>query len=517
VTPGIGRSEGTFQMRHRLTAVLAMIGCLTVAMPGIAAAAPAGSAGQDDKTGGDYVVQPGDTLSQIALDNGVEGGHAALYDKNEDVLKHPDLIHAGQVISVNSSAPRRADGTSYSPLVTPTIPDLTAEQLAPQPLPASFPDADANAPWVVSLGDSFISGEAGRWAGNTDDDSSLTDALGATAYDDNPAGTGELIPLCHRSKSAMIHIADDGSPTTPGATVNSLNLACSGAQTGTFTEDGAFKPGLDFYDQGSAQGQALMLQQFAQTNDVRMVVVSIGGNDFGFGPVIQTCVEDYLVYYSYCSQDSKVTDKINATNIQTVTGNITTALQHVQQAMRNAGKADDSWTLVFNLNPDPLVLGDGFRYGETYGRQDTGGCGVYDVDATWAGTDFIGAVRQAQQDAVKNSGIQGAVLLDLGSWLDDRKLCSTTTSLVGSDGGAANWQADGAVDVSEWANQIHTDTVDGPYFQQESLHPNYWAQLAARSCVRQVYSGGAPEGGSCVRTGTGLTSRGEPVMTLQGS
>jgi LysM repeat protein len=505
-------------MLRRLPAVLTLMVCMALAAPAVAAAAPPpGSNGQDDKVGGDYVVQPGDTLSQIAVDHGVEGGHQALLDKNDDVLTDADHIYAGQVISVDGSAPRRSDGTSFSPLVTPGTPDLTAEQLAPQPLPTSFAGTSAGAPWVVSLGDSFISGEAGRWAGNIDGDSTLSDALGPNAYNDNPAGNGELIPLCHRSKSAMIHIADDGSPTDPGSAVNSLNLACSGAQTGTITEDGAFKPGLDFYSQGGAQGQALMLQQFAQNNDVRMVVVSIGGNDFGFGPVIQTCVEDYLVYFSYCSKDSTVTDKINATNIQTVTTNITTALQHVQQAMRNAGKADNSWTLVFNLNPDPLVLGDGFRYGETYGRQDTGGCGVYDVDATWAGTDFIGAVGQAQQAAVKNSGITGAVLLDLGGWLDDRKLCSTTTNLVGGSGGAANWQAAGAVDVSEWANQIHTDTVDGPYFQQESLHPNYWAQLAARSCVRQVYHGGAPVGGSCVRSGTGLTSRGEPVMTLQGS
>ena len=36
-------------------------------------------------------------------------------------------------------------------------------------------------PTVVSLGDSYISGEAGRWAGNTNQSSSKTDALGATA------------------------------------------------------------------------------------------------------------------------------------------------------------------------------------------------------------------------------------------------------------------------------------------------------------------------------------------------
>ena len=37
-------------------------------------------------------------------------------------------------------------------------------------------------PAIVALGDSAISGEAGRWAGNTNDSSSKVDALGPTAY-----------------------------------------------------------------------------------------------------------------------------------------------------------------------------------------------------------------------------------------------------------------------------------------------------------------------------------------------
>jgi hypothetical protein len=36
-----------------------------------------------------------------------------------------------------------------------------------------------------------------------------------------------------------------------------------------------------------------------------------------------------------------------------------------------------------------------------------------------------------------------------------------------------------------------------------------------RSCLRQAYNGGAVRGGTCVRSATGLSSRGEPQMTLQ--
>ena len=52
-------------------------------------------------------------------------------------------------------------------------------------------------PAIVALGDSAISGEAGRWAGNTNNSSSRVDALGSTAYYDDAGGRGDprLPPL----------------------------------------------------------------------------------------------------------------------------------------------------------------------------------------------------------------------------------------------------------------------------------------------------------------------------------
>ena len=87
-----------------------------------------------------------------------------------------------------------------------------------------------------------------------------------------------------------------------GGGVSGLNLACSGAKTSTFTDsDGYFKPGLDFYDDGAGHhGQAKMLQQFAATHNVKMVAVSIGGNDFNFGSIVQQCVTDFLTSPTWC-------------------------------------------------------------------------------------------------------------------------------------------------------------------------------------------------------------------------
>ena len=47
--------------------------------------------------------------------------------------------------------------------------------------------------WVVTVGDSAISGEAGRWAGNTNMSSSRHDT-GADAYFDDASNSAETTP-----------------------------------------------------------------------------------------------------------------------------------------------------------------------------------------------------------------------------------------------------------------------------------------------------------------------------------
>src|SRR4051812_41350098 len=151
-------------------------------------------------------------------------------------------------------------------------------------LAAVLPSVAKANPTVVSVGDSAISGEAGRWAGNTNQSSSKTDALGPSAYHDIPGA--ESIPGCHRSKSAEVHIGDG---------VQSINLACSGARTYSRTSDGNFKPGLDSYVSGANKGQVLSLKELAHDNkNIKAVVVLIGANDYGFADIVQACVVDWL-------------------------------------------------------------------------------------------------------------------------------------------------------------------------------------------------------------------------------
>ncbi len=376
--------------------------------------------------------------------------------------------------------------------------------------PAQADGPGAGAPWVVSVGDSYISGEAGRWAGNTNNGESAHDALGNTAYYDNATNTAEKINRCHRSKAAEIII---------GGGVNSLNLACSGAKTSTFTDGSYFKPGLDFYSSGSNQGQALMLQNFAAGNNVKMVQVSIGGNNFNFGGIVTQCVMDFLGSPSwwpdYCKDDSIVTNAMSTSSVNARRDEIAGAFQNVRQAMRNAGYADNSWTLLVSNYMSPIPNSSGFRYSQSgYTRQSTGGCGFWNADADYANGTLLPKINQTISEAVTASGLTNVKTLNTASAFNGRRLCENTVGLY-EEKGLSHWTNAGAVDKTEWINTIRTATATGNYYIQESLHPNYWGQKALRNCVRQAYNAGVPKSGTCVRGGNGLNASGEPNMLLQ--
>ncbi|HEU4811206.1 MAG TPA: hypothetical protein VFT00_03600 [Nocardioides sp.] len=379
--------------------------------------------------------------------------------------------------------------------------------------PARADGPGVGTPWVVTVGDSYISGEAGRWAGSSNTSSAYADALGPTAYYDNAGGTGETINRCHRSKAAEAYI---------GGGVNGYNLACSGARTSTYTDgNGYFKPGLDFSDNGAGQqGQAKMLQTFATTHNVKMVAVSIGGNDFNFGSIVQTCVTDFLGspewFKDYCNDDSSVTSNFTPANVAAQRAKIATAYANIRTAMRNAGYADNAWTMLVQNYPSPLPNGTGFRYSESgFTRQNTGGCGFWNADANWANATALPTINGAVTGAAADAGLTNSKTLNLASAFNGRRLCESTVGLY-EEKGLTSWTQAGAVDQTEWVNQIRTVSTccsGSPYYVQESLHPNYWAQLATRSCVRQAWNGGATRGGTCTISGTGLLN-GEPRMSL---
>ena len=377
-------------------------------------------------------------------------------------------------------------------------------------------------PWVVSLGDSFISGEGGRWAGNADvDDHSLIDALGQRAYWDG--NRRELIEDCHRSRSAMIHIGN----------VRSKNFACSGAITRTEITSSVFKPGIDFYRGGNAKfpnaiGQAQMLEDFARTHDIRMVVLSIGGNNLNFGRIIEECLAAFLAPGGVdCRDNPAVSALLAEGNVDQARSDIAGAMVNVHTAMTNAGISANRWTLVSTLYPQPMAGGSDMRYPENDGIADTdrqyeGGCGFSDVDATWANIDVLAlvnrTVREAAVEAKRRVPSLRIVHMDSSHAYKGRNLCHKDVKRVNDDdeydeGGPKTWRERTAVNRSEWVVEIEISNASDTMLQ-EGVHPNYWGQLALRNCLRQVWNSGNPVGGVCTR-GLGLNSRGEPNMSLK--
>jgi hypothetical protein len=367
-------------------------------------------------------------------------------------------------------------------------------------------------PTVVTVGDSYISGEAGRWAGNASSES-YVDAGGPTAYYDNSTNTAETIPGCHRSHADEAYI---------GGGVNGKDLACSGAKTATtpYSSGNDFKPGLDFYDDGAGhQGQAKLLQSYATTHNVKLVAISIGGNDYNFGGIVQDCVEDFLYSPSwwpdYCYDDSVVTSEMTSSNITAVTAKIKQAILNINTAMTNAGYTSSMFTLLVQDYPSPIPYGSGFRYSESgYTRQNTGGCGFWNKDADYANNTLLPTIDNSMLNGASQTGLTNLKTMEIRAAFNGRRLCENTVNRVDASG-YSSWNAPGAVDHIEWFQGIRTATTAyTDYYVQESLHPDYLAQLALRNCIRQAYNGGTPRGGTCKISANGLDSLGEPNMAL---
>jgi hypothetical protein len=406
--------------------------------------------------------------------------------------------------------------------------------------------------WIVSVGDSFISGEGGRWAGNTSwklVEPLKIDALGFEAYfgEPNEEPGGEAIPLCHRSKSAEIFI---------GGSVRSKNLACSGARSFSFgeyhsLEANEFKPGLDFeyvlqgnklrFDKDHkkppetlgigtrcpikvCEGQALQLQGWAKTHDVKMIVVSIGGNNFNFGPVLGECYKDYdlkkgIKENYYCSEEKSVTKNFGEPNVKTQEALILEGLRNVGRAMLTDGYQKNQFTILVQDYPS-IVANEEFREGprafrypqRSLGqnlRQNVGGCGFWTKDAAWADKTAGGTIDATVFKAANALAAEGYTVrkMQLEEAFDGRRLCETGLQLVGETN-VPTWEAKGAVNESEWVNQLRVFTAGTAFYQQEGVHPNYWGQLALRNCVRQAYNNGSPTGGTCKFAAPGLTEPG---------
>ncbi|MFJ2746702.1 GDSL-type esterase/lipase family protein [Streptomyces sp. NPDC087297] len=331
---------------------------------------------------------------------------------------------------------------------------------------------------VVSMGDSYISGEAGRWKGNslTNSGSRIgTDRgwVSGSTYDPGKV-YGATAGGCHRSDSAEVRSAG------PIADV-AVNLACSGA-----VSDNVFRAangGVSF--KGEAP-QADQLAAVAASHNVKVIALSIGGNDLGFADIIKDCALDFVIWNSYCYDDQQygVDQKIDA-----VMGNVGKSVDEIRVVMRAAGYADSSYRIVLQSYPSPIPRGAENRYTQSdWSRLNTGGCPFWNRDSDWARDSLVPQIAGRIKQVAAAKGVQ---FLDLRDMMQGREVCAKASKQVTT-------AVPASARTSEWARWIDNNETQG--LIQESMHPNYFGQLAAGRCLALVVAQPASSGFSCKNT-----------------
>ncbi|MFF3090470.1 GDSL-type esterase/lipase family protein [Streptomyces nojiriensis] len=334
---------------------------------------------------------------------------------------------------------------------------------------------------VVSMGDSYISGEAGRWKGNSLTNSGSRNGtdrgwVSGSTYD--PAKVyGTTAGGCHRSDSAEVRSA--------GAIADvAVNLACSGA-----VSDNVFRASNGGVSYKGEAPQADQLAAVAASHNVKVIALSIGGNDLGFADIITDCALDFVLWNSYCydDQQSGVDQKIDG-----VMGKVGKSVDEIRAVMRAAGYADSSYRIVLQSYPSPIPRGAENRYTQSdWSRLNTGGCPFWNRDSDWARDSLVPQIANRIKGVAAAKGVQ---FLDLRDMMQGREVCAKASKLVSSTVPAS-------AKTSEWARWIDQNETQGPI--QESMHPNYFGQLAAGRCLALVVAQPASSGFSCKNTAGG--------------
>ncbi|MFD7597515.1 GDSL-type esterase/lipase family protein [Kitasatospora sp. NPDC059812] len=339
---------------------------------------------------------------------------------------------------------------------------------APAAAASSIPLAAPGGPTAsVTLGDSYISGEAGRWMGNaagTSGSRAGTDrAWNGSSADASRIYGPTAASGCDRSDVAEVLSASTGAQ-------NEINLACSGAVTANI-----FRAANGGQTLKGEAPQADQLATVAQQNNVKLITLSIGGNDLGFGGIISNCVQDYLIWYSYChdSAQSSIDSKM-----PTAMAGVGKAIDEIRAVMAGAGYAQGDYRLVLQSYPSPIPRSAEMRYPESgWTRSNTGGCPFWDGDADWARDSMVPQISKSLAGVAASKGAQ---FLDLSDMLQGREVCSTATRQPTATAGPS-------ATTSEWARFLDGGLNSTQGVLQESMHPNYYGQQALGRCLTLLW------------------------------
>lgn len=382
---------------------------------------------------------------------------------------------------------------------------------------------------AVVLGDSFASGEGGRWKGNSftgidSGDRAKTDRAaflkvgGGWGYDTSRAyDRGSISNGCHRSSDSLIsYLQKDGLGL--GTFDKAINLACSGAHTKHLwpVTDGGFT------FKGESP-QITRLAQVAAVNDIDLIVLGVGGNDVGFSRVIERCVKAWMGKHTALTYDESCIQQIQDSHVSKIDDmvfNLRKTIKLVNLTMLEAG--DEAYRIVLLGAPNIIPRASEFSY--PAGMRRIRNCPFNGPDA-----DFVDEVLVPKLNAAMEAvaDLEDVDFINLHHSFDGHRLCEsslgermTGVQLPSSEN--TEWVRyldstlleDNALValIGEWAGFVDgtkAATIAGDQGSlSESLHPNHYGQAALGQCVLKYtqIALGASKGYQCTGGASGRAS-----------
>ncbi|WP_445401506.1 hypothetical protein ACSMX9_09220 [Streptomyces sp. LE64] len=369
---------------------------------------------------------------------------------------------------------------------------------------------------IVAMGDSYISGEAGRWVGNEKEEKSnaaekfsdRTYPLGTPDWDgemySGQGGPGKpesvypdsygtsAEPGCHRSDWSEVDLIDQ----------RNLNLACSGATTWNVAPDGTTSSEL--------HGEKAQTEQLAQVlshgKDVRTVVLSVGGNDVDLADIAHDCAVRWFGQIGVDTGKCKK-DPVSKDALTEVRKNVERDIQAIRQVFTEASIGKEEYRIIVQSYPLPLPPENGIAQAarsevdETRSRFASRGCPFWNKDFT--------RLRKVGQDLNVHLAAAAAAMntdfLDMEGALEGHELCREGTQLQEKNGepqpdSSGTYHGIRSSKEVEWVRWVNGTNIaeaiadELPIINhfyhsdkqrlQESLHPNHLGQRSMSACLQ---------------------------------
>ncbi|MEU1734538.1 hypothetical protein [Streptosporangium sp. NPDC020145] len=369
---------------------------------------------------------------------------------------------------------------------------------------------------VISMGDSYISGEGGRWIANPYGANNYRGTAPAAAdleivdraYRTNANAVygntwtyklnGVEKPGCHRSDTAEIQWLKNTAMRNPfndSATPTIKNIACSGATTSDMRNL--------FKGEQLTQIQDLESEVSENTNIVKYVVLSIGGNDLDVTGIVEQCVRHYFaptLYPTTCQQYKA--QKITQEKFATLKTNLKDIVKRIDTTLNQKANYGNFARIIVQGYPRPFPPAAAqVRPGVDGERDKRYGCPFHDAD--FATLESINKELNEKLDSWTGEsgfwpqGRKGA-FMNLRQAFDDHEACSNqtyvsknTATYDGTTTGLPNsFNSPAARAKWEWVRFINEAKNSGEdeNLKQESGHPNATGQRVLGDCLARVIS-----------------------------